>query len=281
MASIVKGACIQTTTGPNIDANIRHSSNLVRRARDAGADFIGLPEVVNVIEMDRKALAGKATLEGDDPMLANMRGLAEEIGAWILIGSIVVKHESSLDESGRSKFANRSFLIDSDGMVKARYDKIHMFDVNINSSESYRESKAYEPGQDLTLAETPWGMIGMAVCYDLRFPHLFRDLAKSGAEMLSIPSAFTRPTGRAHWHILMRARAIENGCFVIAPAQCGHHGRGRKTYGHSLIIAPWGEVLADGGEDTGFIVADIDMDLVKEARSKVPSIHHDRDYVSS
>ena len=190
MASAFKGACVQTTTGSNIDANIRHSLNLVRRARDAGADFIGLPEVVNVIDMDRKALAGKATLEGDDPMLANMRGLAEEISAWILIGSIVVKHESSVDESGRSKFANRSILIDSDGLVKARYDKIHMFDVNIDSGESYRESKAYEPGDNSTLVETPWGMIGLTVCYDLRFPHLFRDLSKSGAEMFSIPSLY-------------------------------------------------------------------------------------------
>ena len=280
MANAFKGACVQTTTGSNIDANIRHSSDLVRRARDAGADLIGLPEVANVMDMDRKALAGKTTLEGDDPMLANMRGLAKEIGAWILIGSIVVKHEYSLDESGRPKLANRSILIDSNGLVKARYDKIHMFDVNIDTGESYRESKAYEPGNNSTLAETPWGMIGMTVCYDLRFPYLFRDLAKSGAEMFSIPSAFTRPTGKAHWHVLMRARAIENGSFIIAPAQCGHHGQGRKTYGHSLIIAPWGEILADGGEEPGFVVAGIDMDLVKEARSKVPSIHHDRDYVA-
>ncbi len=278
MESAFKGACVQTTTGPNIDANIRHTSDLVRRARDAGADFIGLPEVVNVMDMDRKALAGKTTLECVDPMLAKMCGLAEEIGAWILIGSIVVKHERSLDESGRQKFANRSILIDDNGLVKGRYDKIHMFDVNIGSGESYRESKSYEPGDQSKLTETPWGMIGMTVCYDLRFPYLFRDLAKSGAEMFSIPSAFTRPTGMAHWHILMRARAIENGCFVIAPAQCGHHGGGRKTYGHSLIIAPWGEILADGGEEPGFVVADIDMDLVEEARSKVPSIYHDRDY---
>ncbi len=278
MSGVFKAACAQTTTGPDVDTNIEHASDLVRRARDAGADFIGLPEVVNVMDLDRKALAGKTCIEAEDATLAAMRELARETGAWLLLGSLVVKHDGAADATGRPKFANRSFLVDSDGEIRARYDKIHMFDVDLEGGESYRESKAYEPGEHSTLAETPWGALGMTICYDLRFPHLYRGLAKAGAGMFTIPAAFTRPTGAAHWHILMRARAIENGCFVIAPAQCGHHGDERYTYGHSLIVAPWGEVLADGGDEPGIVVAEIDMDRVNEARSMVPSLHNDRDY---
>ncbi|MBM09029.1 MAG: amidohydrolase [Magnetovibrio sp.] len=278
MTSAFKLACVQTTSGPDIDANIRHVSDIVRSAGDAGANFIGLPEVVNIMEMDRKTLANKITNESADQMLIQMRGLAEELGVWILIGSIVVQHETSIDQRGRPKFANRSILVDDKGAVRARYDKIHMFDVSLGSGESYQESRAYEPGRHSTLCETPWGLFGLTVCYDVRFPYLFRDLAKSGAQLLSVPSAFTRQTGHAHWHILLQARAIENGCFIIAPAQCGDHGSGRTTFGHSLIVSPWGEILADAGEEPGFIVADIDMNLVKTARSKVPSINNDRVY---
>ncbi len=273
-------ACAQTTTGPDVAANIEHAADLVRRARDAGADLIGLPEVVNVMDLDRKALAAKTTFETDDAMLAAMRDLAQETGAWLLIGSIVVKHDGAADDAGRPKFANRSVLIGADGAVKARYDKIHMFDVDLDGGESYRESKAYEPGTKAVLAETPWTQLGMTICYDLRFPYLYRDLAHAGAGVFSIPAAFTRPTGRAHWHVLMRARAIENACYVFAPAQCGEHGGGRKTYGHSLIVDPWGEVLGDGGEEPGIVVAELDMAKVEDARAKVPALRHDRAYDS-
>ena len=278
MADIFKAACAQTTSGPDVDANIAHASDLVRRARDAGADFISLPEVVNVMDLNRKALAGKTSIESEDVSLAAMQDLARETGAWLLIGSLVVKHDGAADDAGRPKFANRSFLIDDAGEVQARYDKIHMFDVDLDGGESYRESKAYEPGDHSTLVETPWGKLGMTICYDLRFPHLYRGLAHAGAGLFSIPAAFTKPTGGAHWHVLMRARAIENACFVISPAQCGHHGEGRLTYGHSLIVDPWGEVLADGGDEPGIVVAEIDMAKVEEARGKIPSLCHDREY---
>ena len=279
--SVFKIACAQTTTSPEVAGNILHASELVRRARDAGADLIGLPEVVNVMDLDKKALAGKTTIEKDDAMLAAMRALAKETGAWLLLGSLVVKHEGAADDQGRPKFANRSFLIGADGEVKARYDKIHMFDVDLEGGESYRESRAYEAGNEAIVADLPWAKLGMTICYDLRFPHLYRHLAHAGAGIFSIPAAFTRPTGRAHWHVLVRARAIENACFVFSPAQCGEHGGGRKTYGHSLIVDPWGEVLADGGEEPGIVVAEIDMAKVDEARDKVPSLRHDRAYVSA
>jgi predicted amidohydrolase len=276
--STFKIACAQTTTGPEVAANIQHATDLIRRARDARADLIGLPEVVNVMDLDKKALAAKTTTEKDDAMLAAMRELAKETGAWLLLGSIVVKHDGVTDDQGRPKFANRSILVGADGEIKARYDKIHMFDVDLDGGESYRESKAYEPGTKATLAELPWAKLGMTICYDLRFPHLYRHLAHAGAGVFSIPAAFTRPTGRAHWHVLMRARAIENACYVFSPAQCGEHGGGRKTYGHSLIVDPWGEVIADGGEEPGIVVAEIDMAKVEEARGKVPALRHDRPF---
>lgn len=278
MSASFKIACAQTTTGPEVAGNITQATDLIRRARDAGADFIGLPEVVNVMDLDKKALAAKTTTEKDDAMLAAMRDLAKETGAWLLLGSLVVKHDGVVDDQGRPKFANRSFLIGADGKIKARYDKIHMFDVDLDGGESYRESRAYEPGTRAVLADLPWTKLGMTICYDLRFPHLYRHLAHEGAELLSIPAAFTRPTGQAHWHVLMRARAIENACYLFSPAQCGVHQGGRKTYGHSLIVDPWGEVIADGGEEPGIVVAEIDMAKVAEARAKVPSLRHDRDY---
>jgi len=179
-------------------------------------------------------------------------------------------------EQAPGKFANRSVLISSAGEIVATYDKVHMFDVDLDGGESYRESKHYEPGTALNLAETPWAPIGMSICYDIRFPHLYRRLAQAGAKILTVPAAFTRPTGEAHWHVLLRARAIENGCFVLAPGQCGQHEDGRKTYGHSLAVDPWGYVIADGGEETDITLAEIDLDLVDKARGKVPSLKHDR-----
>ncbi len=202
---------------------------------------------------------------------------SRETGVWLLIGSLAVdlSREPGTPENER-RLANRSYLVNPDGAVVARYDKIHMFDVDLAGGESYRESNAFRPGGQTVLAETPWGVLGMTVCYDLRFPQLYRTLAQAGADFLAIPSAFTVPTGKAHWHVLMRARAIENGCFVFAPAQWGEHAEGRRTYGHSLIVDPWGEVLADAGEGVGIVSARIEVDAIAKARRMVPSLQHDR-----
>lgn len=265
-----KAACIQTNTGADVDANLAQACDLARRARDAGADLITLPETVNIMAPDRATLKAKARPEEGNPALLAFQELARETGAWVLVGSLLV------DVPGSDKMANRSFLIDSDGTVRARYDKIHMFDVNLGGAETHRESNHYNAGDTAVVAETPWGKLGMTICYDLRFPYLYRTLAQAGAGMLATPAAFTRISGQAHWHVLQRARAIETGCYVIAPAQCGDHPGQRKTFGHSLIVDPWGRVLADGGEDTGFIVADIDLANVEDARQKIPALTHDR-----
>ncbi|MGE4219659.1 MAG: carbon-nitrogen hydrolase family protein, partial [Alphaproteobacteria bacterium] len=211
-----------------------------------------------------------ARVEAEEPALAAYRALAAELGIWLLAGSLVVKLTD--DE----RMANRSFLIDPQGNVAARYDKIHMFDVDLANGERYRESATFRPGDRMVVAETPWGGLGMTVCYDVRFPYLYRTLAKAGAGIIAVPAAFTRPTGQAHWHVLLRARAIETGCFVIAPAQCGVHEDGRQTYGHALIVSPWGEVLADAGEAPGLAMATLDLNAVEQARAMVPSLTHDR-----
>ena len=269
-------ACIQFTAGPDPEPNLREVAGLIRRARDQGADFITTPEASNFIESGRRRRE-KARRETDDPFLAGMRDLARETGVWLLLGSLVIDPagEPGADPA-EERLANRSFLIDPAGAIVARYDKIHMFDIDLSGGESYRESNAYRPGGGTVVAETPWGRLGMTVCYDVRFPHLYRALAHAGADFLAVPSVFTVPTGRAHWHVLLRARAIENGCFVFAPAQWGEHTGGRKSYGHSLIVDPWGEVLADGGEETGIVTARIDRARIAEARRMVPSLQHDR-----
>lgn len=278
MASPFTAACVQMTSGREMDSNVKTASDTVRQARDAGADLVMLPEVVNIIEPKGSVLRDKAYHEADDPSLKAFRDLARETGVWLLVGSLVVKADEAPAAGGKQMLANRSFLIDGGGGIKARYDKIHMFDVDLDGGESYRESKSYAPGTRSTVAETPWGPLGMTVCYDLRFPHLYRRLAQDGARYLTIPSAFTRPTGAAHWHVLLRARAIETGCYVFAPAQCGDHDGGRKTYGHSLIVDPWGEVLADGGEEPGLILAEIDPAKIDQARGRIPSLTHDREF---
>ncbi|HEV8680649.1 MAG TPA: carbon-nitrogen hydrolase family protein [Stellaceae bacterium] len=271
-------ACIQFTAGPDPEPNLRQVEGLIRRARDAGAELITTPEASNFIESGRRR-RDKARREADDPFLAGMRALAQELGAWLLLGSLVIDPAGEPGaEPGETRLANRSFLIDAGGGIVARYDKIHMFDIDLASGESYRESNAYRPGRRTVLAETPWGRLGISVCYDVRFPHLYRALAQAGADFLSVPSVFTVPTGRAHWHVLLRARAIENGAFVFAPAQWGEHTAGRRSYGHSLIVDPWGEVLADGGEEVGFITARIDPARIAEARRSVPSLTHDRGF---
>jgi predicted amidohydrolase len=264
-------ACVQTSTTNQMAANIAAVCQLIREARERGADLIALPEVVAMMEPDRRLVYAKAFAEPDHPALGAFRDLARETGAWILGGSITVR-------TGPGKVANRSLLLDPEGEVVGRYDKIHMFDVDLPGGESYRESDAYEPGRATCVARTPWGGLGMTICYDLRFPALYRDLALAGADFLSVPSAFTRPTGAAHWSVLLRARAIETGCFVFAPAQCGEHAGGRKTYGHSMIVDPWGAVLAEADEEVGVIVADIDPARIAEVRASVPSLRHIRSY---
>ncbi|MEZ7880277.1 MAG: carbon-nitrogen hydrolase family protein [Rhodospirillales bacterium] len=271
-------ACVQTTAGPDVKTNIINASALVREAHKSGATLIVLPEVTNIIDMDCSAMAEKLSAEVDDISLVAFCTLAVELKVWLLLGSLGLKHETALNAEGKPKFANRSFLIGDDGVVRNRYTKIHLFDVDLGAGETYQESKSYEPGNETVVADTPWGKLGMTICYDIRFPHLYRKLAQAGAKFLSIPAAFARPSGKAHWHVLMRARAIENGCYVFAAAQCGEHGGGRSTYGHSLIVDPWGEILADGGTEIGFVLAEIDTSLVDKVRQKIPSLTHDRDY---
>ncbi|MBT4889622.1 MAG: carbon-nitrogen hydrolase family protein [Rhodospirillales bacterium] len=265
-------ALIQTTSGRDLEKNITEISPLITEAASQGVDFIMLPETVGLMEPDPKALHEKARLEAETTALAAFANEAAKAGVWLLIGSLVVKSEVP------GKLANRSLLIDSSGTVQARYDKIHLFDVELGGGERYQESMNYRPGDKRVDAQTPWGKLGMTVCYDLRFPHLYRELAQQGAIFLSVPAAFTRPTGQAHWHTLLKARAIENGCFVFAPAQCGEHEGGRKTYGHSLVVDPWGEILADGGKHPGIVMAEIDPTRVDTVRAQVPSLQHDRSY---
>ena len=264
-------ACVQVNAGTEIAANLTAAGDLIRRARDAGAGFITTPENVSMIVQGRDKVLARVRPEAEHPGIPFFADLARETGAWLLAGSLGV-----LLDDGR--VANRSILFDDQGRVVARYDKIHMFDVDLKGGESYRESATFRPGERAVLADTPWGGLGMSVCYDVRFAALYRALAQAGAAILTVPAAFTVPTGRAHWHVLLRARAIETGCFVLAPAQTGSHDAGRKTYGHSLIISPWGEVLADAGEEVGFVTAELDLDQVAEARGMIPALTHDRTF---
>ena len=265
----LKIACLQLNSGPEIAPNLKAIGDLTRRAVDAGAEFVAMPENCAMLEPRKAKLLEKVEPEESHSALAGLRALAAETGVTLLVGSLAVKLSAE-------KVANRSFLLDPTGGIVASYDKLHMFDVDLPSGESYRESSTFQPGSRSVVAPMPWGKLGMTICYDLRFPALYRTLAEAGATMLSVPSAFTRPTGQAHWHILLRARAIETGCFVIAPAQTGEHAEGRKTYGHSLIVDPWGVVLADGGDDVGVVMAELDLDRVAEVRAMVPSLKHGR-----
>jgi len=271
-----KAGLIQTNVSNDMAENVASLREQVKRARDAGADFIMTPENTGLIGANRTETLAKAQTEDEHAMLAASRAAARDTGAWLLLGSIHVRVPRE------EQIRNRSYLIDSSGGIVASYDKIHMFDVQLAGGESYRESSTFKPGERAVLAETPWGVLGMTICYDLRFPYLYRELAHAGATMLAIPSSFTVPTGQAHWHTLMRARAIETGCFVFAPAQVGtHKGSNRKTYGHSIAVAPWGEVLADaGGETAGVVIAEVDMAKIEEARKMVPSLTHDRKYAA-
>lgn len=263
-------ACVQMRTSDIPQDNIRDALAMIREAAARGADFIATPEATSFLDIRPGGTRAKAKLEPEDDALVALREEARSLGIWLLIGSLAVKLENE------TRLANRSYLIDPKGGVVARYDKIHMFDVDVGDGQSYRESKGYRPGGEAVLAQTPFGAIGMTVCYDLRFAYLYRMLAQAGASILTIPASFTHLTGQAHWHILVRARAIETGSYVIAPTQGGKHADGRETFGHSLIVSPWGEVLADGGTEPGVVTAEIDLTQVREARRRIPALTHDR-----
>jgi deaminated glutathione amidase len=268
-AGSFKVGLIQMRSGLDPAANLAAVLELIDQAKQAGADYVLTPEMTNILAIKRDHLFANIVAEENDPTLATLREVARELAIYVHIGSLAIK-------ASAEKAANRSFLIDRKGEVAARYDKIHMFDVDLADNESYRESSNYRPGELAVLAGLPWGRLGMTVCYDLRFPALYRALAEAGASFLAIPSAFTRQTGEAHWHVLQRARAIENGCFVFAAAQGGKHENGRETFGHSLVVDPWGRVLAEGGIEPGVVMAEIKPAEVAAARGRVPSLHHGR-----
>ncbi len=260
---------IQMRSGRSPQANTDAAAKLIGEAKDGGAEYVLTPEMTNIMETGRERFFASIVPEEQDAALTTFRELARTLGIFVHVGSLAIKVSAD-------KAANRSFLIDRRGEVVARYDKIHMFDVDLASGESYRESRNYRAGELAVLADLPWGRLGLTICYDLRFPALYRALAEAGASFLSIPSAFTRQTGEAHWHVLLRARAIENGCFVFAAAQGGTHENGRETFGHSLAIDPWGRVLAEGGVEPAVVLADVDLAEIAGARARIPSLQHGR-----
>jgi len=264
-----KAAMIQMRSGLAPAANIDAAARMIGEAKSAGADYVQTPEMTNILAAKREQLFSVIVDEDADTSLATLRELARMLGIYIHVGSLAIKVSPD-------KAANRSFLISPKGDIAARYDKIHMFDVDLAGGESYRESRSYRPGEQAVLSDLPWGRLGLTICYDLRFPALYRALAEAGATMLTIPSAFTQQTGEAHWHLLVRARAVENGCFVFAAAQAGKHESGRETFGHSLIVDPWGRVQAEGGSEPGVVMAEIDLAEVAKARARIPSLQHGR-----
>jgi len=264
-----KAAMIQMRSGIEPAANVDAAARMIGEAKSAGADYVQTPEMTNIMEVKRERLFSTIVPEEQDASLATFRELARKLGIFVHVGSLAIK-------AGPERAANRGFLIDPRGDIAARYDKIHMFDVDLSGGESYRESRTYRPGELAVLSDLPWGRLGVTICYDLRFPALYRALAEAGATMLAIPSAFTKQTGEAHWHVLNRARAIENGCFVFAAAQGGKHENGRDTFGHSLIVDPWGRILAESATEPGVVMAEIDIGEVAKARARIPSLQHGR-----
>jgi len=268
--SLFRAACIQNTATRDIETNIDWVCARIDEAAAAGAEFIALPETVGLIEPVNEQIPAATYTEADDIGLAAFRHRAREHGVTILVGSqLILEHE---------KIFNRCFLIDKSGDIRARYNKLHMFDIELKNGEAYRESDAIEPGDKAVVVETSLGRLGLSICYDLRFGALYRALAHAGAQFITIPAAFTQTTGQAHWHTLVRARAIETGAFIVAPNQCGHHADKRYSFGHSLIIDPWGEILADGGAEPGVIYADIDLDRVQQARDRIPALKNERSF---
>jgi predicted amidohydrolase len=273
---MLKAALVQLNVGEDPAKNLPVTLEFIKQAADAGARFVLTPEVSNCIAPNRDALASVLFQEADDPTLAACRIQARDSAVWLLLGSVSLK---SGDADGR--YANRSFLISPQGDIVARYDKIHMFDAKVSATETYRESASYRPGARAVTSDMGDAKIGMTICYDVRFPYLYRELAKAGAQIITVPSAFSVPTGKAHWQTLLQARAIETGCFILAPAQTGTHTGGtapRKTWGHSLAISPWGEILADGGAETGITMVDLNLADVDAARSRIPALSHDRPF---
>lgn len=264
-----RAGLVQLCSGRDVARNVRDASDLIRKAASEGADYIQTPEVTTLMELERPRLLAEIQPENGNTSLAAFTELARDLKRWLHIGSMAVK----LDDD---RFANRSYVINPDGRLAARYDKIHMFDVDLGNGNVYRESESYAPGAHAVLVDLPWGPIGLTICYDLRFPALHRALAKGGAKYLAAPAAFTRITGEAHWHTLLRARAIEAQSFVFAAAQGGLHDNGRETFGHSLIISPWGEILGEAGTDPAVVVADINLSILDDVRRRVPSLTHDR-----
>ena len=260
---------IQMRSGRTPRANVDAAVKLIHEAKAAGADYVQTPEMTNIMEVKRVALFAALAAEEQDPSLAAFRDTARTHRLWVHVGSLALKVSPD-------KAVNRSFLIDPQGEIAARYDKIHMFDVDLAGGESYRESRSYRAGDLAISADLPWGRLGLTICYDLRFPALYRALAEAGASFLAIPSAFTRQTGEAHWHVLMRARAIENTCYVLAAAQGGKHENGRETFGHSLVIDPWGRVIAEGGDEPCVVMAEIAPADIVTARTRIPSLQHGR-----
>jgi deaminated glutathione amidase len=267
--SSFKAAMIQMRAGLTVSANVDAAVRMIGEAKNAGAAYVQTPEMTNIMEVKRERLFSTIVAEEQDTSLATFRELARKLGIYVHVGSLAIK-------AGHERAANRAFLIDPRGEIAARYDKIHMFDVDLSGGESYRESRTYRAGELAVLSDLPWGRLGVTICYDLRFPALYRALAEAGATMLAIPSAFTKQTGEAHWHVLNRARAIENGCFVFAAAQGGKHENGRETFGHSLIVDPWGRILAEGATEPGVVMAEIDIGEVAKARARIPSLQHGR-----
>lgn len=262
-------ALVQTRAGRSVEANIGATLALIREAAKSGADYIQTPECTTLMELDRPALFAELEPEESNRGLKAFTAAARELGVWLHIGSIGIRLSAD-------KIANRSYVIAPDGQIAARYDKIHMFDVNLGNGDVYHESESYAAGAQAVIAELPWGPLGLTICYDLRFPHLYRALAKGGAQFIAVPAAFTRMTGEAHWHTLLRARAIETQSFIFAANQGGRHENGRETFGHSLIISPWGQILAEGGTDPGVVMAGIDLHILYDVRARVPSLTHDR-----
>ncbi len=271
MPSPFKVACLQNTATRDIAANIAWLKTHCEQAANAGAVLITTAETCTLIEPDNTRIANSTYQEADDPGLAMFRETAQKYAVPITIGSLMIKTDSGKD-------VNRAYYIDKSGEITARYDKLHMFDVQLKNGEYYKESDALRAGDKAVLVDTQWGKIGLSICYDLRFAALYRTLAQQGAKILTIPAAFTQTTGKAHWHILVRARAIETGSFVIATNQCGTHLGKRQSYGHSLIVDPWGEILADGGAQPGIIYADLDLDKVNQVRQMIPALSHDKDF---
>ena len=266
-----RAALVQLRAGRAIAPNLDQAEALIRQAAKGAADYVQTPENSALMELEPERVLALVQPEAENVPLSRLRSLAVELGIWLHIGSLGIK-------IGEGRVANRSYVIDPEGEIAARYDKLHMFDVDLAGGESYRESHYYRPGSKAVIAELPFGRLGMTICYDLRFPALYRALATEGANLIAIPAAFTKQTGQAHWHVLVRARAIETGAFVLAATQGGLHENGRETFGHSMIVSPWGEILAEAGEDPEVIFADIDLSASDEARVRIPALKHGRDF---